>query len=80
MFRSSHLEKLRKIIDDPEATDNDRFVAYNLLQNAVVAVEGELPSCQDTGTAIVMAKKGENVYWCGRWRMVVQRYFQHLSK
>ena len=62
MLRASHLEKLRKIIDDPEATDNDRFVAYNLLQNAVVAVEGELPSCQDTGTAIVMAKKGENVY------------------
>ncbi len=62
MLRSSHLEKLRKIIDDPEATDNDRFVAYNLLQNAVVAVEGQLPSCQDTGTAIVLAKKGEDVY------------------
>ncbi len=62
MLRSSHLQKLRNIIDDPEATDNDCFVAYNLLQNAVVAVSGELPSCQDTGTAIVMAKKGENVY------------------
>lgn len=62
MLRSSHLEKLRKIIDDPEATDNDRFVAYNLLQNAAVAVEGALPSCQDTGTAICVAKKGENVY------------------
>lgn len=62
MLRTSHLEKLRQIIDDPEATDNDRFVAYNLLQNAVVAVGGELPSCQDTGTAIVMAKKGEDVY------------------
>ncbi|MFN8273724.1 MAG: fumarate hydratase [Flavobacteriaceae bacterium] len=62
MLRSSHLQKLRNIIDDPEATDNDRFVAYNLLQNAVVAVGGELPSCQDTGTAIVMAKKGENVF------------------
>ena len=62
MLRTSHLEKLRFILDDPEATDNDRFVAYNLLQNAVVAIDGELPSCQDTGTAIVMAKKGENVY------------------
>ena len=62
MLRSSHLESLREIIDDPEATDNDRFVAYNLLQNAAVAVEGALPSCQDTGTAIVMGKKGENVY------------------
>ncbi|MBW8358594.1 MAG: fumarate hydratase [Weeksellaceae bacterium] len=62
MLRSSHLQKLKNIIDDPEATDNDRFVAYNLLQNAAVAVEGALPSCQDTGTAICVAKKGENVY------------------
>lgn len=62
LLRTSHLEKLRAILDDPEATDNDRFVAYNLLQNAVIAAEGQLPSCQDTGTAIVMAKKGENVY------------------
>lgn len=62
LLRSSHLEKLRKIIDDPEATDNDRFVAYNLLQNAAVAVKGALPSCQDTGTAICVAQKGENVY------------------
>ncbi|MBP6460214.1 MAG: fumarate hydratase [Crocinitomicaceae bacterium] len=61
-LRASHLEKLRAIIEDPEATDNDRFVAYNLLQNATVAAEGQLPSCQDTGTAIVMAKKGEDVY------------------
>lgn len=62
LLRTSHLEKLRRILDDPEATDNDRFVAYNLLQNAVIAAEGQLPSCQDTGTAIVLAKKGENVY------------------
>lgn len=62
MLRSAHLQSLRNIIDDPEATDNDRFVAYNLLQNAAVAVEGALPSCQDTGTAIVVAKKGESVY------------------
>ncbi|TDS54648.1 fumarate hydratase [Myroides indicus] len=62
MLRTSHLKKLRTILEDPEATDNDRFVAYNLLQNAVVAAEGQLPSCQDTGTAIVVAKKGENVY------------------
>ncbi|MCL1663725.1 fumarate hydratase [Elizabethkingia ursingii] len=62
MLRSTHLQKLKNIIDDPEATDNDRFVAYNLLQNASVAVKGALPSCQDTGTAICVAKKGENVY------------------
>jgi fumarate hydratase class I len=63
-LRSSHLEKLSKILDDPEATDNDRFVAHTLLKNAVVAKEGQLPSCQDTGTAIVMGKKGEGV-WTG---------------
>jgi fumarate hydratase class I len=62
MLRTKHLKSLANILEDPEATDNDRFVAYNLLQNASVAIEGELPSCQDTGTAIVMAKKGENVY------------------
>ena len=62
MLRPTHLQKLKNIIDDPEATDNDRFVAYNLLQNAAVAVQGALPSCQDTGTAICIAKKGENVY------------------
>lgn len=62
MLRTAHLESLKAILDDPEATDNDRFVAYNLLQNAVVAVEGQLPSCQDTGTAVVVGKKGENVY------------------
>lgn len=62
MLRTSHLQMLSNILKDPEATDNDRFVAYNLLQNAAVAVKGELPSCQDTGTAIVFAKKGEDVY------------------
>lgn len=61
-LRTAHLEKVAKILDDPESTDNDRFVAYTLLENAQIAAEGELPSCQDTGTAIVVAKKGENVY------------------
>ena len=64
MLRPSHLAKVAAMLDDPEATDNDRFVAYTLLQNAAIAVEGQLPSCQDTGTAIVMAKKGESV-WTG---------------
>jgi fumarate hydratase class I len=62
LLRTTHLEKLRAILDDPEATDNDCFVAYNLLQNAAIAAEGQLPSCQDTGTAVIMAKKGENVF------------------
>ena len=62
MLRTAHLEKVAKILDDPEATDNDRFVSYTLLKNAEIAVAGQLPSCQDTGTAIVMGKKGENVF------------------
>lgn len=61
-LRPAHLKMLAKIIDDPEGTDNDKFVAYNLLQNASIAGKGQLPSCQDTGTAIVVAKKGENIF------------------
>ena len=61
-LRATHLQKLSNILDDPEATDNDRFVAHTLLKNQVVSAEGQLPTCQDTGTAIVMGKKGENVY------------------
>ncbi len=61
-LRPTHLEKLAKILEDPEATDNDKFVAHTMLMNQVVAAEGELPTCQDTGTAIVIGKKGENVF------------------
>jgi fumarate hydratase class I len=61
-LRTAHLEKLVKILNDPEATDNDRFVAHTMLMNQAVSAEGELPTCQDTGTAIVMGKKGENVF------------------
>jgi fumarate hydratase, class I len=61
-LRPAHLQKLADILQDPEATDNDRFVAHTMLLNQVIAAEGELPTCQDTGTAIVMAKKGEDVY------------------
>lgn len=62
LLRTAHLEKVAKILEDPEATDNDRFVAYTLLQNATTAAEGQLPSCQDTGTAIVVGKKGQYVW------------------
>ena len=62
LMRDSHLNKLKTILDDPESTDNDKFVAYIMLKNQVIAAEGELPSCQDTGTAIVIGKKGENVF------------------
>lgn len=61
LLRSSHLEKLEKILQDPEASANDRFVAVDLLRNAVIAAQMEFPSCQDTGTAIVVGKKGERV-------------------
>ena len=61
-LRTAHLEKLVKILEDPEATDNDRFVAHTMLMNQAVSAEGELPTCQDTGTAIVIGKKGENVF------------------
>ena len=64
LLRPSHLQQLRAILDDPEASDNDRFVAYDLLKNANIAAGGVLPMCQDTGTAIVMGKKGQRV-WTG---------------
>ena len=64
LLRTDHLKQLRKIMDDPEASDNDRFVAYELMKNANIAAGGVLPMCQDTGTAIVMGKKGQNV-WTG---------------
>ena len=62
LLRSAHLAKLKKILEDPEASANDRFVALDLLKNQVIAAEREFPSCQDTGTAIIMGKKGENVF------------------
>ena len=65
LFRTSHLEQVRKILDDPEASDNDRFVALQMLKNANVAAGMTLPSCQDTGTAIVLGKKGQYVLTAG---------------
>jgi fumarate hydratase class I len=64
-LRSDHLAQLRTILDDPEASDNDRFVALDLLKNATIAAGGVLPMCQDTGTAIVKAKKGQYVFTGG---------------
>ena len=61
LLRPSHLAQLRRILDDPEASPNDRFVALELLRNANIAAGRVLPGCQDTGTAIVMAHKGERV-------------------
>jgi fumarate hydratase class I len=64
-LRPAHLAQLRKILDDPEASKNDRFVALDLLKNAGIAAGGVLPMCQDTGTAIVMGKKGDHVLTVG---------------
>jgi fumarate hydratase, class I len=66
LLRPAHLAQLAKILDDPEATANDKFVAYDLLKNANIAAGGVLPMCQDTGTAIVMGKKGRLVFTEGR--------------
>ncbi len=64
LLRPGHLQQLRNILDDPEASANDRFVAFDLLKNANIAAGKVLPMCQDTGTAIVMGKKGQRV-WTG---------------
>jgi fumarate hydratase class I len=65
LLRASHLQQLANILKDPEASDNDRFVALDLLKNASISAGGILPMCQDTGTAIVKAKKGQRVFTGG---------------
>ncbi len=66
LLRPAHLRQLRSILDDPQASPNDRFVASDLLKNACIAAGGVLPMCQDTGTAIVMGKRGQDVLTDGR--------------
>ena len=66
LLRPAHLRQLRSILDDPEASGNDKFVAGDLLKNACIAAGGVLPMCQDTGTAIVMGKRGQQVLTDGR--------------
>ena len=65
LLRPGHLKQLRAILDDPESSDNDKFVAYDFLKNANIAAGGVLPMCQDTGTAIIMGKKGRLVFTDG---------------
>jgi fumarate hydratase class I len=72
-LRPGHLEQLAKILDDPEASDNDRFVALDLLKNSAISAGGVLPMCQDTGTAIVKAKKGERVFTGGGDEQAIAR-------
>ena len=66
LLRPAHLSQLRSILDDPQASPNDRYVARDLLKNACIAAGGVLPMCQDTGTAIVMGKRGQHVLTDGR--------------
>jgi fumarate hydratase class I len=65
LLRPGHLKQLRAILDDPQSTGNDKFVAYDLLKNANIAAGGVLPMCQDTGTAIIMGKKGRMIFTDG---------------
>ncbi len=64
LLRPSHLKQLSLILEDPEASENDRYVALEMIKNAVISAEGVFPMCQDTGTAIVLGKKGQQV-WTG---------------
>ena len=65
MLRREHNAMVAKILNDPEASQNDKFVALTMLRNAEIAAKGQLPFCQDTGTAIIMGKKGQDVYTGG---------------
>jgi fumarate hydratase class I len=64
LLRRSHILQLVKILNDPQSSSNDRFVALEMLKNAVISAEGEYPMCQDTGTAVIMGKKGQQI-WTG---------------
>jgi len=75
-LRTDHLAQLRKVLDDPEASANDRFVALDLLKNASIAAGGVLPMCQDTGTAIVKGKKGQFVFTGGGDEAAIARGVQ----
>ena len=65
LLRPRHQELVARILDDPEASENDRYVARAMLRNAMISAEGQLPFCQDTGTATVYAKKGQQVFTGG---------------
>ena len=62
LLRGSHLQQLSDIFEDPQSSSNDRYVALELLKNAVIAAEGIFPMCQDTGTAVIIGKKGQRIW------------------
>jgi fumarate hydratase, class I len=72
-LRAEHLQQLTNIVKDPEASPNDRFVAIDLLKNANIAAGGILPMCQDTGTALVMGKKGQHVLTTGKDEVAISQ-------
>ena len=76
-LRTEHLEQLASILKDPESSPNDRFVALDLLKNANISAGGILPMCQDTGTALVMAKKGQNVFTQSKDEEVISKGIYH---
>lgn len=80
LYRASHLQQLRDILDDPEATANDHFVARELLKNANISAGMILPGCQDTGTAIVMAKKGQQIWSDGDREALSHGIFQTYAE
>lgn len=73
LLRPAHLAQLQKILNDPESSPNDRFVALDLLKNANIAAGGILPMCQDTGTAIIMGKRGQNILTAGNDAEAISR-------
>ncbi|MGN7614367.1 FumA C-terminus/TtdB family hydratase beta subunit, partial [Magnetococcales bacterium HHB-1] len=80
-LRPGHLQQLQNILNDPEASDNDRYVAFELLKNANTAAGMVLPSCQDTGTAVVMGKKGEQIFTgCNDKEALSQGIFQTYTR
>ncbi|GAA2716375.1 FumA C-terminus/TtdB family hydratase beta subunit [Micromonospora olivasterospora] len=79
-LRTSHLEQLRNILDDPEASANDKYVATDLLRNAAISAQGILPMCQDTGTAIVFGQRGSRVLTDGRDARHLSRGIHHAYK
>ena len=80
MLRRKHNEQVASILKDPEASDNDKYVALSFLRNAEVAVKGELPFCQDTGTAIIHAEKGQAVWTGFCVSLSLSLYAVHLLK
>ena len=77
LLRSSHLGQLAAILEDPKASQNDRFVALEMLKNAVVAADGLLPMCQDTGTAIVSGYRGDHVLVNGHRESASRHHYQY---